>query len=70
METPKPENVSTRGDSQFWSRRTSIHPWIEKLNLGPRLLVFAADKAVALIDTLRSVDGEDLSESATTTSSR
>lgn len=41
-------------------KRTSIHPRVEELDLWSRLLVFAANKAVALVDTLRRVDRENL----------
>jgi|SRR5690242_9655150 len=61
METPKPVDVSLMKDSQLCARHTSIHPWIEKLNLWSRLLVFAAYKAVALIDTLSGIDWKNLS---------
>lgn len=56
---------------QYWSAhhceiaggeegRTAIHPRVEELDLGPSLLVFTANKAIALIDTLGGVNGEDL----------
>lgn len=44
----------------IWVRRTSVHPWIQELDLRSRLLVFAANKTIALIYTLGSVDREDL----------
>jgi hypothetical protein len=41
-------------------KHTSVHPWVEELDLWPCLLVFAADKTIALIYTFGGVNGEDL----------
>jgi hypothetical protein len=40
----------------------SVHSRVQELDLGPALLVFAAHKAVALVDAFGGVDGEDLRE--------
>jgi hypothetical protein len=41
-------------------KRTSVHPWVEELDLWPCLLVLAANKTVALIYTLCGIDRKDL----------
>jgi hypothetical protein len=41
----------------------SVHARVQKLDLGSGCLVSASDKAVALVDALRSIDGEYLQPS-------
>jgi hypothetical protein len=62
MDTPRPKRKGSV-ELQEWNlvhKHTSIHPRVEELDLWSRLLVFAADKAVALVDTFRRVDRENL----------
>jgi hypothetical protein len=48
---------ATHGDAE-----ASVHAWVQELDLGPALLVFAADETVALVDAFGGVDWEDLVE--------
>jgi hypothetical protein len=40
--------------------KTAVHAWVQKLDLGSGCFIAATCEAVALVDALCGVDGEDL----------